>query len=113
MKSNFLQLCRISHLLEKYMQDPKNKKMIANLVSIFKIEYNNFNFGNKEKMTFKMQVVYDAGPNSRFRRLAPKLEIGKLVFITGFLDLNDNDLPFIDGKRSSRVMLLFGEASWI
>jgi len=39
------------------------------------IEYNNFNFGNKEKMNFKMQVVYDAGPTSRFRRLAPKLEI--------------------------------------
>ena len=34
------------------------------------IEYNNFNFRNKEKMNFRMQVVYDARPNSHFRRLA-------------------------------------------
>ena len=26
------------------------------------LEYNNFSFGKKEKMTFKIQVVFEAGP---------------------------------------------------
>jgi len=50
-------------------------------------------------MNFKIQVVYDAGPTSRFRKLASKLEIGKLAYITGFLDLNDNELPFVEAKE--------------
>lgn len=36
-------------------------------------EYNNFSFGNKEKMNYKIQVVYEAGPDSRFRKLASRL----------------------------------------
>ncbi|CAB4438026.1 unnamed protein product [Rhizophagus irregularis] len=63
-------------------------------------EYNNnFNFTNKGKVNFKIQVVYDAGQDSRFRKLAPKLEIGKLVFIAGLLDLSENDLPFVEARE--------------
>jgi len=63
------------------------------------LEYNNFNFGNKEKMNFKIQVVYKAGPNSRFKKLAQRLQIGKLIFISGFFDLDDNEFPFIEAKE--------------
>ena len=63
------------------------------------LEYNNFNFGNKEKINFKIQVVYEAGPNSRFKKLAPRLQIGKLIFISGFFDLDDNEFPFIEAKE--------------
>jgi hypothetical protein len=63
------------------------------------LEYNNFSFANKEKMNFKTQVVYEAGPNSRFNRLASRLQIGKTVFISGFFDLNENELPFIEAKE--------------
>ena len=66
--------------------------------SIDLLEYNNFNFGNKEKMIFKIQVVFEAGPNSRFRKLATRLDIGKLIFITGFLDLDDNEI-FVEAKE--------------
>ena len=62
-------------------------------------EYNNFSFGNKEKMNFKIEIIYESGPNSRFRKLSSKLEIGKLVFITGFLDLDDNELPCVVAKE--------------
>lgn len=63
-------------------------------------EYNNnFSFANKGKVNFKIQVVYDASQESRFRKLAPILEIGKLIFIAGLLDLSDNDLPFVEAKE--------------
>jgi hypothetical protein len=62
-------------------------------------EYNNFSFGNKAKMDFKIQVVYEAGPNSRFKKLAPRLSVGKLVYISGFFDLNENEFPFIEAKE--------------
>jgi hypothetical protein len=63
------------------------------------LEYNGFNFANKEKMNFKIQVVYEAGPNSRFSKLASRLQIGKTVFISGFFDLNENELPFVEAKE--------------
>jgi len=63
------------------------------------LEYNNFSFANREKMNFKMQVVYEAGPNSRFNRLASKLQIGKIIFVSGFFDLNENELPYIEAKE--------------
>ena len=50
-------------------------------------------------MNFKMQVVYEAGPNSRFNKIASRLQIGKIVFISGFFDLNENELPFIEAKE--------------
>ena len=80
---------------------------------VYLIEYNNFNFGNKEKMNFKIQVVYDAGPNSRFRKLSLKLDIGKLVYITGFLDLNDNELPFVEAKEIDLLDEFAGDQSLI
>ena len=46
-------------------------------------------------MNFKIQVVYESGPDSHFRKLASRLEIEKLVFISGFFDLDKNQLPFI------------------
>ena len=62
-------------------------------------EYNNFNFTNKGRITFKIQTIYEAGPDSHFRKLTTKLEIGKLIFIAGLLDLSDDDLPFVDAKE--------------
>jgi hypothetical protein len=62
-------------------------------------EYNNFNFGNRERMNFNIQVVYEACPDSRFRKLASRLIIGKSVFISGFFDLNENESPFIEAKE--------------
>ena len=62
------------------------------------LEYNNFNFRNKEKMIFKLQVVFEAGPDSRFRKLPPRLDIGKLIFITGFLDLDDDEI-YVEAKE--------------
>lgn len=50
-------------------------------------------------MNFKIQVVYESGPDSRFKKLASRLEVGKLVFISGFFDLDDNQLPFIEAKE--------------
>jgi hypothetical protein len=50
-------------------------------------------------MEFKIQVVYGAGPKSRFRRLKPSLQVGKLIFISGFFDLNENESPFIEAKE--------------
>jgi hypothetical protein len=32
------------------------------------LEYNNFGFENKGKMNFKIQIVFEAGPDSRFRK---------------------------------------------
>jgi hypothetical protein len=63
------------------------------------LEYNNFNFANREKMNFKTQVVYEAGPNSRFNKLASRLQVGKTIFIFGFFDLNENELPYIEAKE--------------
>ena len=63
------------------------------------LEYNNFSFTNKGKMNFKIQIVFEAGPDSRFRKLLPKLEIGKLVFIIGILDLDDVEVPFVEAKE--------------
>src|SRR5271154_1782705 len=50
-------------------------------------------------MNFKTQVVYEAGPNSRFNKLSSRLQVGKTVFISGFFDLNENELPFIEAKE--------------
>lgn len=50
-------------------------------------------------MNFKIQVVYEAEHSLRFRKLASRLDIGKLIYITGFLNLNDNELPFVDAKE--------------
>ena len=41
-------------------------------------------------MNFKIQVIYESGPDSRFKKLAPRLEVEKLVFISGLFDLDDN-----------------------
>ncbi|GBB86648.1 hypothetical protein RclHR1_13010004 [Rhizophagus clarus] len=63
------------------------------------LEYNNSSFANKEKMNFKIQVVFEAEPDSRFKKLAPRLETERLVFITGILDLEDVKIPFIEAKE--------------
>jgi hypothetical protein len=44
------------------------------------LEYNNFSVDNKG-------IVFKAGLNSRFKKLAPRLEIGRLAFITEILRL--------------------------
>ncbi len=62
-------------------------------------EYNNFSFTSKGRINFKIQVVYEVGPDSHFRKLTPKLEIGKLIFVAGLLDLSDDDLPFVEAKE--------------
>ena len=62
-------------------------------------EYNNFGFTNKGRINLKIQVVYEVGSDSRFRKLTPKLEIGKAIFISGLLDLSDNELPFVIAKE--------------
>jgi hypothetical protein len=62
-------------------------------------EYNNFSFTNKGRINLKIQVVYDVGSDSRFRKLTPKLEIGKAIFISGLLDLGDSELPFVIAKE--------------
>jgi hypothetical protein len=69
------------------------------LFGIDLLEYNNFSFQDKGKMNFKIQIVFEAGADSRFRKLPLKLEVGKLVFITGVLDLEDVELPFVDAKE--------------
>ena len=84
----------VGRIYESVKQNENDCKFDVNL-----LEYNNFNFANKEKMNFKMQIVYEAGPDSRFRRLASKLTIGKLVSISGFLDLNENELPYVEAKE--------------
>lgn len=63
------------------------------------LEYNSFSFANREKMSFKTQVVYEAGPNSRFNKIASRLQVGKTIFISGFFDLNENELPYIEAKE--------------
>jgi hypothetical protein len=62
-------------------------------------EYNNFNFTNKGRISFKAQIVYEAGAESRFKKLTPKLEVGRSVFVTGLLDLSDDDLPYVEAKE--------------
>lgn len=37
------------------------------------IEYNNFSFGNKE-MNFKIQILFEAEPDSHFRKLVSRLD---------------------------------------
>src|SRR5436190_267750 len=32
-------------------------------------------------------------------KLASRLQVGKLIFISGFFDLNDNETPFIEAKE--------------
>ena len=71
--------------------------MIVNSVSVYQNIILNFSFANKERMDFKIEVVYEA--DLRFKRLASKLMIGKLVFISGFFDLKENELPFIEAKE--------------
>jgi hypothetical protein len=60
------------------------------------LEYNNFNFGNKEKMNFKVQVVFEAELGSHFKKLATRLDTGRLIFVTGFLD---DDKIFVEVKE--------------
>jgi hypothetical protein len=50
-------------------------------------------------MNFKIQVVYEAGLESRFKKIAPRLTVGKLVFISGFFDLNDDETLFVEAKE--------------
>ncbi|GBC00553.1 hypothetical protein RclHR1_00390007 [Rhizophagus clarus] len=45
------------------------------------------------------RIVFEAGPDSRFKKLAPRLEIGRLVFITGILDLDNVKIPFVEAKE--------------
>jgi hypothetical protein len=85
-------------LLEEYIKKAQEQENDC-LFGVELTEYNNFSFGNKEKMNFKIEIIYESGPNSRFRKLSSKLEIGKLVFITGFLDLDDNELPCVVAKE--------------
>jgi len=68
------------------------------LIEIHLSEYNNFSFADKGRMNIKMQVVYDAG-QKRFAKISSKLQIGKLVFISGFLDLDGNESPFVEAKE--------------
>jgi hypothetical protein len=63
------------------------------------LEYNNFSFETKGKINFKIQIVFEAGPDSRFRKLASRIEIGRSVFITGILDLDDVEVPFVEAKE--------------
>ena len=84
----------VGRVSEAVVQNENDCKFGANL-----LEYNNFNFGNRERMNFNIQVVYEAGPDSRFRKLASRLTIGKFVFISGFFDLNENEPPFIEAKE--------------
>ncbi|CAB4462734.1 unnamed protein product [Rhizophagus irregularis] len=54
----------------------------------------------QHKNDCKFGVVYEAGPNSRFKKIiAPKLNVEKLVYISGFFDLNENELPFVEAKE--------------
>ncbi len=84
----------VGRIYEEVEEQENDCKFGVNL-----FEYNNFSFANKERMNFKIQVVYESGPDSRFRKLASRLEIGKLVFISGFFDLDENQLPFIEAKE--------------
>ncbi|POG67867.1 hypothetical protein GLOIN_2v1481254 [Rhizophagus irregularis DAOM 181602=DAOM 197198] len=85
----------VGKIYEAVVQHENDCKFGVNL-----LEYNNFSFGNKERMDFKIQVVYEAGPNSRFKKIiAPKLNVEKLVYISGFFDLNENELPFVEAKK--------------
>ena len=77
--------------------------------SISLSEYNNFSFANKERMDFKIEVVYEA--EIRFKRLATKLIIGKLVFVSGFFDLRENELPFIEAKEIDLLDEFSGSSS--
>src|SRR2546423_15522483 len=63
-------------------------------------EYNNFSFTNKGRINFKVQVVFEAGPNSRIRKFTLKLEIKRLIFISEFLNLSDDNLPFAEAKKN-------------
>jgi hypothetical protein len=50
----------------------------------------------KGKINFEIQIVFEAGPDSLFRKLASRIEIGRSVFITGILDLDDVEAPFVE-----------------
>jgi hypothetical protein len=84
----------VGRICEQVEENENDCKFGVNL-----LEYNNFSFANKEKINFKIHVVYEAGPDSRFRKLASRLQIGKLIFISGFFDLNENETPFIEAKE--------------
>ena len=84
----------VGRIYEGVEQNENDCKFGVNL-----LKYNNFGFANKEKINFKIQVVYEAGPDSHFKKLAPKLQIRKLLFISGFFNLNENESPFIKAKE--------------
>ena len=84
----------VGRICEGVEENENDCKFSVNL-----LEYNNFSFANKEKINFKIHVVYEAGPTSRFKKLATRLQIGKLIFISGFFDLNENETPFIEAKE--------------
>ena len=81
---------RISNKVEQIDNDCR--------LSVDLLEYNNFTFRNKEKMIFKLQVVFDVGPDSRFKKFSNRLNVGKLIFITGFLDLDGEEI-FVEAKE--------------
>src|ERR1051325_3577080 len=58
MKFIFHLLDHIFPLLEGYSQLLNKRTMIVNF-----LEYNNFNFADKGKITIKIQVVYESGPS--------------------------------------------------
>ncbi|PKY57578.1 hypothetical protein RhiirA4_549707 [Rhizophagus irregularis] len=84
----------VGRICEEVEQDGNDCKFGVNL-----LEYNNFSFANKEKINFKIHIVYEAGPNSRFIKLASRLQVGKLIFVSGFFDLNENETPFVEAKE--------------
>src|SRR4051812_7345131 len=61
-------------------------------------EYNNFNFTNKERINFKMQVVYEVKLEFHFRKLILLLQVRKVIYVVDLLDLNDDDLPYVKVK---------------
>ena len=50
-------------------------------------------------MNFKIQIVYKSKSDLHFKKLVSRLEVEKLVFISGFFDFNDNQLLFIEVKE--------------
>ncbi|CAB5313954.1 unnamed protein product [Rhizophagus irregularis] len=84
----------VGRIYEEVEQNGSDCKFGVNL-----LEYNNFSFASKEKINFRIHIVYEAGPNSRFIKLASRLQVGKLIFISGFFDLNENEIPFVEAKE--------------
>ncbi|CAG8609985.1 1691_t:CDS:2 [Rhizophagus irregularis] len=84
----------VGRIYEEVEQNGSDCKFGVNL-----LEYNNFSFASKEKINFRIHIVYEAGPTSRFIKLASRLQVGKLIFISGFFDLNENEIPFVEAKE--------------